>query len=227
MSQLSDPELRTIVSSLAQVLDHLGITYAIMGGAAVHLLTGDPNRHTKDVDLVIQVDHRNITADKLTQQLLTLYPNYFGSVNQFGHTIPGFKLGLPGGGFRLVELEIFDHQSWPQRPQYNLQTTVRSTIAVEGRMVKTFNPQWILREKILSQYQRQGTPKEVTDIRDVINMLPVVAANSPELDFNSSPVLKTALANLLGKRPQLLQQLRQKIRCTAVFGGWQGSFSST
>src|SRR5271155_1257420 len=140
-----------MVSTIAGVLDSLEIHYAIMGGAAVCLITGDPNRRTKDIDLVIQVDGRSITADKLTHHLLASFPDHFGPVNQFGHVIPGYKLTLPGGTLHLVDLEVFDHQSWPQRPQYDLQATTVMTMHVNERQVKIFNPAWLLREKILAQ----------------------------------------------------------------------------
>ncbi|BDD61077.1 hypothetical protein MAP00_006152 [Monascus purpureus] len=96
MPLLPPEQLRSIASTLAQRLDTLQIDYAIMGGAAVCLLTHDPNRRTEDVDLVIHVDQRQITADRLTTQLLTSFPSDFGPVNQFGHIIPAYRLRLPG-----------------------------------------------------------------------------------------------------------------------------------
>lgn len=104
------------------------------------------------MDLVIHVDQRQITADRLTTQLLTSLPSDFGSVSQFGHIIPAYRLRLPGGKEQLVELEVLDYQSWPHRPQYDLRTASRRTLTVNGYPVKTFSPEWILREKILSQY---------------------------------------------------------------------------
>ena len=50
--------------------------------------------------------------------------------------------------------------------------------------MKTFSPEWILREKILSQHEREGTLKEATDIRDVANMLWLVIPGMPELNFD-------------------------------------------
>jgi hypothetical protein len=215
MPALSHMQLRSVVAGLAQKLDVLRIDYAIMGGAAVCLLANDPTRMTADVDLVIHVDQRMITADRLTTQLITSYPAEFAPINQYGHTIPAYKLNG-----HLVELEIFDYQSWPQRPQYNIQTASRRTIDINGHPVKTFSPEWILREKILSQHQRQGSVKEATDIRDLTSMLPLAGPGKPELNFNDDQNLRNALSNLLQKRPALEQRLRQKIRCTAIFGHW-------
>lgn len=116
-----------------------------------------------------------------------------------------------------MELEVFDYQSWPQRPQQNIQTATRKTLNINGRAVKFFGAEWILREKILSQYQRQGSPKEGTDIWDITNMIPLAVPGRPELDFNQSQELQTALANLVQKRPALVQSLKAKVKYTAVF----------
>jgi len=92
MPALSQSQLKSVVTGLAQILDSLQIDYAIMGGAAVCLLAYDPARRTEDVDFVIQVDQRMITADRLTTQLITSYPSHFDPIDQYGHTIPGYKL---------------------------------------------------------------------------------------------------------------------------------------
>ncbi|EYE98702.1 uncharacterized protein EURHEDRAFT_512883 [Aspergillus ruber CBS 135680] len=180
MTLLPPEQLRSIASTLAQRLDTLQIDYAIMGGAAVCLLTHDPNRRTEDVDLVIHVDQRQITADRLTTQLLTSFPSDFGPVNQ---------LCLPGGKEQLVELEVFDYQSWPQRPQYNLQTASQRTLTINRYPVKKFSPQWILR------------PKAQTDIRDLERLIIFAVPGTPELDFSHIEKLKAALADLLKNCP--------------------------
>jgi hypothetical protein len=194
-------------------LDELQIDYAIMGGGAVCLLAPNPARMTEDVDLVIHVDQRRITADRLTSQLLNAYPSEFGPVSQFGHIIPAYKLNG-----NLVELEVFDPQSWPQRPQYNFQYASRRSITVDRYPVKVFSPEWIFREKILSQYQRQGGYKEQIDLQDAVEMLVLATPGKPELNFDSDPALAEALSAFLRKVPNAAQSLRQKVRCRAVFG---------
>ena len=92
MTLLGPENLRHVVAAIARRLDEMRIDYAIMGGAAVCLLAPNPSRMTEDVDLVIHVDQRMITADRLTTQLLNLYPSEFGPVTQFGHTIPAATL---------------------------------------------------------------------------------------------------------------------------------------
>ncbi|KAK2774972.1 hypothetical protein FQN52_004100 [Onygenales sp. PD_12] len=220
MAALTYQQLRTVVAELAQTLDAMQIDYAVMGGAAVCLTVGNADRMTEDVDLVIHVDQRMITADRLTTKLLTEYPSKFAAVDQFGHTIPGYKLALPGGASSVVGLEVFDAASWPQRPQYNVQAASRQTMNINGHPVKVFAPEWILREKILSQYERQGGAKGRSDICDLINVVPFAVPGKPELNFNNDEKLKSALSNLLQKHPELAPRLKEKISCADVFGNW-------
>ncbi|CAG8083306.1 unnamed protein product [Penicillium salamii] len=188
-----------------------------MGGAASYLLSPAANRTTNDIDLVIHVDHRMTTANSLTTVLLESYPAEFEGVSQFGHTIPAYKLAQPTGGVRLVELEVFDHRSWPQRPQSNIPAATRTRMNINAQVVKLFSAGWILREKILSQYQRQGSQKEGADIGDLIRMIPLAQQGIAELDFNGNAEMQTALANLLQKRPELAQPLKAKIKCDTAF----------
>jgi hypothetical protein len=161
-----------------------------MGGAAVCLLANDPARMAEDVDLVIHVDQHRIISDRLTTQLINTYPSEFAPITQYGHTMPAYKLTIPGTEVRLVELEIFDYQSRPHRPQYNIPMAIRRSINVNEHMVKTFSPEWIFREKALSQHQRQGSAKEATDIRDLTSMIPLLVPGKPELDFNHDQTLR-------------------------------------
>ncbi|KAB8079707.1 hypothetical protein BDV29DRAFT_151623 [Aspergillus leporis] len=169
-----------------------------MGGAATCLLSLNPSRRIEEVDLVVHVDHRMITAGRLTTQLLTSLPSDFDVVNQFGHTIPAYRLGRPGQAAQLVELEVFDYESWPQRPQYNVRAATRKTLNINGQ-------------------GRQGSAKEATDIRDIMSMIPLAAPGKPELDFNQNQGFQNALANLLQKRPALAQTLKAKIKCGTIF----------
>ncbi|KAI9668755.1 MAG: hypothetical protein M1831_000824 [Alyxoria varia] len=219
MPPLSSNQLKFVVSKVAWALDEFQIDYAIMGGAAVCLIVSDPMRSTRDVDLVIHVDARQTTtADQLTTRLLNTYPASFGPIDQYGHTIPGVKL-TTGGVTRLVDLEVFDQLAWPNRPQYDIQRASRWTINVNNQPVKVFSPEWMLREKILSQSERSGQ-KEASDIQDLSYMLDFVTAGKPELNFNDNRNLQAALSTLLQKRPDLAQRLSAVISCTAVFRRW-------
>lgn len=108
---LTHEQLRACVFDLAESLDTLQIDYAVMGGAAVCLLAPSHKRTTKDVDLVIHVDHRSITADALTTQLLLQFPIKFDRVTVYEHRIPSYKLEVGRNQTRLVHLEVFDHCS--------------------------------------------------------------------------------------------------------------------
>ncbi|KAF4769082.1 hypothetical protein HAV15_008497 [Penicillium sp. str.  len=165
MPVLLQTQLEHVAATIAQRLDTMKIDYAMMGDAAVCLMAPDPQRATEDVDLVIRVDHRSITADLLTNKLLTSFPSDFASVR--------YKLRLPGGVVRLVELEVFDHQSWPNRP----------------------HAEWIIREKIRSQYQRHGA-KQAVDLQDVENLLSYAIPGKSELNFDDDQELQDALATL-------------------------------
>lgn len=80
MAPLADLELKRVIADVAQTLDELQVDYALMGGAAFCLIVQDPTRMTEDVDLVIHVDHRKITADRLTTELLLKYPSKFTAI---------------------------------------------------------------------------------------------------------------------------------------------------
>ncbi|CAG8908915.1 unnamed protein product [Penicillium egyptiacum] len=217
MPLLLQAELEEVVSTVAQRLDSLQVDYAVMGGAAVCIMAPSPLRATEDVDLVIHVDHRSITAELLTRKLLTSFPSDFGPVSQFGHVIPGYKLRLPGGGERLVELEVFDQVAWPHRPQYDLETATRATKTINGYPVKLFSTEWTIREKILSHYQRHGA-KQAVDIQDVISLLPYGVPGTPELNFDNNQKLQSALTAMLKIRPNLRSDLSEIIKCRAIFG---------
>lgn len=173
----------------------------------------------EDVDLVIRVDNRSITAELLTNRLLTSFPSDFGAVSQFGHIIPGYKLRLPGGGMRLVELEVFDQDAWPQRPQYNLQKSTRTTKVINGYPVKLFSTEWIIREKVLSHHQRHGA-KQAVDLQDVISLIPYAVPGKAELNFDNDQELQAALTTILNSRPKLRSYFSQAIKCRAIFGNW-------
>ncbi|OOF92550.1 hypothetical protein ASPCADRAFT_8826 [Aspergillus carbonarius ITEM 5010] len=223
MAPLPRLYLNKVVAGLAQMLEEMDIDYALMGGAAVCLLVYDATRMTEDVDIVINVDHRNITTDQLITQLIQRYPSDIAPITQFGYTIPAYKLILPKGQVQLVEIEIFDYQSWPQRPQYDISRARRKTLQVNGQVVKVFSNEWIFREKVLCQYQRQGSDKEGTDIWDITSLLLYLERGKPELDFDRDRDLTAALQNLLEKRPGLAPRLKEVVKCSAVFGEWYTS----
>lgn len=222
MDELGLAELHQVVAGTAEILDHLRIDYAIMGGAAVYLLDSTLTHHTADVDLVIRVDERNISADALCQILLQSYGDVFAPVNQYGHYIPAYRLSSGGNGSapKLAEIEVFDYLRWPDRPQYNLQTASQLTLTVLGRPVKIFSPAWLLREKILTQYQRRGNLKAQSDVIDIYALKRYASCGQPEMNFDENEQLQDALRFLLQHQPSLATSLRRLIKCAAVFGNW-------
>lgn len=108
--------------------------------------------------------------------------------------------------------------AWPHRPQYNLTTATRTLRTIDGQTVKLFSPEWLFREKILAQHQRQGSAKEGTDTRDLVHLIPVLRPGLQELDFDGDDTLSEALCNLLAKRPALKARLSGKVKCVGVYG---------
>jgi hypothetical protein len=140
---LHDAELGIVVSNLGQVLDFHKMKYVIMDGAAMCLITGDLKRR------VIQVNQRNITVDQLIFFLLQAHLSFFTSINLFGHIVLGYKLVVPGATNRAVSLEVFEQQSWPQRPQYNLDNALLEQVIVDESAVKPFSNEWLIRQNLL------------------------------------------------------------------------------
>jgi hypothetical protein len=127
---------------------------------------------------------------------------------------------LPEGDIQLVEVEVFDFRSWSRRPQYNFETATRVTKTINGYPVKIFSPEWLTREKILSQYQRRGV-KHASDIEDVTRLMRYCVPNKTELNFNDQDQqFQLALSSILEERPRLRSGLRRVIKCSAVFGNW-------
>lgn len=65
MTFLTRPQLVEAVTALAKILDELEVDYAVMGGVAMCFLSNDVSRMTEDVDIVVHVDDRNITATRI------------------------------------------------------------------------------------------------------------------------------------------------------------------
>ncbi|EAS27485.1 uncharacterized protein CIMG_10090 [Coccidioides immitis RS] len=102
----------------------------------------------------------------------------------------------------LVEIEIFDVQAWPGRPQYNLEAVAntRCPVEIEGVNVQVMSVAWLLREKITSQAQREGSRREHSDISDIA-CLATIAADA-ELVCEIEEFVG-ALRRLLEKRPEM------------------------
>jgi len=103
----------------------------------------------------------------------------------------------------LVELEIFDAETWPFRPQYNLneKRNTRVKVPIGGeKTVAVFSPVWLLREKILTHSNRVGSGSAKSDLDDIDFLLDIVGERS--LVMKSGEEI-AALKVLLEKAPQL------------------------
>ena len=74
---------------------------------------------------------------------------------------------------------------------------------------------WLLREKIITQLQREGSEKEVTDLEDVRTLVDFVEGKT--LVMESVEEIQ-ALKALLEKKPEWKGLLEEAIECPAVFG---------
>lgn len=79
------------------------------------------------------------------------------------------------------------------------------------------SPAWLLREKILSQAQRAGSKKEQTDILDIERLIQMMDGASP-VDYQTDEFVD-ALRQLMQKRPDFAEPLREIVKCPAAFNG--------
>ena len=222
MSQpnLTIDEIHSAVKILTHCFQQNGITFGIIGGAGCSLIFYQrvgQYRGTQDIDVVIQADPaRQIDAERFSEMLYTKYPQYFAKKAFNGWSTPAVRVAGDGGQEKLVEVEIFDFKSWPDRPQYDLSKPEndRVTLNVGQSRVEVLSPRWLLREKILSQYQRQATAKANTDKTDVAVLLKLVGAKC--LTLNDDEQVE-ALRHLLKDRPYLRDDLEAAIECPQVF----------
>lgn len=117
----------------------------------------------------------------------------------------------------IIEIELFDVLAWPRRPQYNLSDNAnnpREVLQVGDTTVYVMSVAWLLRERITSQAQREGSKKEHSDIWDVDSL--AVIAGDHELVCDSEEFVGV-LRRLLEKKPGLREKLSRVIKCSSVF----------
>lgn len=214
-SKLTADELAQAAAILTRHLEHCGTHFSISGGAAASLLRFRyqlASRATDDIDLVVQ-PKGDIDAESVSKWLYNTYPEVFGTREVYGVPIPVIKFTRDDGSKIDIEIEIFDVRAWPNRPQYDLTSpnNERITVPVDGVTVPIFGPRWILREKIVTAYERQGSRKEVTDLIDITQLLSLPGFDS--VDLSDHP---EAVSHVLSRRPGLLPLMKQKVRCPSV-----------
>ena len=219
-ADLSRDELRRASSILARFLKEKEITFGIIGGAACALLFLQNNlryRSTMDVDVIIQADpKKNITAEKISEKMYNDNPQQFAKKDAgYGVFIPAIRITADQGGELLVEVEVFDYESWPNRPQYDLTQSDnnRVSLSVEETEVVVLSPRWLLREKIISMHQRRGNLKEETDESDIRGLLKLVDNNC--LTFSTQEQID-ALKYAVSKAPDLSEKFEGIIVCPVV-----------
>ncbi|KAH8657795.1 hypothetical protein BX600DRAFT_514345 [Xylariales sp. PMI_506] len=210
--ELTPEELMTVAQTISELLRD-NVKFAVIGGAACSLLrvvNGSDYRATKDFDLVI-APTKSFNAEILSNWLVKKHPGRVRSVANFGVITPAIPIYREQVEY-LVEVEIFDIEAWPNRQQYNLEDTTSNPIttvplpqasskSTRVATIPVMHPTWLLREKILSQYERQGSLKERSDISDIQALLGIIRQQALVL---STEKHITALKNLMAKRPDLV-----------------------
>lgn len=205
------------VASLSQHLSQSEAQFSISGGAATSIVRmhyGFAQRATDDIDLVIQ-PRGSITAESISNWLLETFPAVFVAKQHFGVTTPAITIQRRDGSTQHVEIEMFDVGSWPNRPQYNLDDPDNDVtmMTVNGVEVPIFSARWLLREKIVTAFERQGTRKEETDLDDISFLLEAVDLNGLDLTGREDAV-RHAVAQL----PESFELLCLKVICPDVLG---------
>ncbi|KAI1907531.1 hypothetical protein LOZ61_006078 [Ophidiomyces ophidiicola] len=216
---LTVEELSNTAAILADALTACGAKYGIIGGAGVALhaqrfhLTAHP---TADIDAIIQPNAaKGIDADKISRSLATKFPETFTAVTLNGFSMPAIRMQR-GDQPLLVEIKLFDIEAWPDRPQYDLNSPLNTPVPVHirGKTVQVMSIAWLLREKILSQAQREGSKKEQSDILDITCLTTIAEVH--ELACETVEFV-AALRRLLEKKPELESSLKRAVKCSAVF----------
>ncbi|OAQ60169.1 antigen [Pochonia chlamydosporia 170] len=214
---LSPEELAQAVADLAEYMSPSRAKFSICGGAAsmlVRMQNGLPLRSTEDIDLVVQPT-AGVTAQSISTWLLQNYPTAFVAKKHYGVSVPALAFHRSDGSVKHIEIEIFDVNAWPQRPQYNLDSPDNDVtmVSISGVQVPVFSARWLLREKIMTAFDRQGTRKERSDLDDACALLDTVEPSSVDLTNKEA-----AVRHLIARRPDVRQSLELKIVCPAVLG---------
>ncbi|CAK7268760.1 hypothetical protein SEPCBS119000_003227 [Sporothrix epigloea] len=216
-SPLGTEELWEATAKLARCLQQSNVKFSISGGAASSLNRkhhGLRPRLTEDIDLVVQ-PRPGVSAETVSASLLRDHPDAFVARMVYGVAIPSLIFHRSDGSVKHVDIEMFDVGVWPQRPQYNLDDPKNevTVIPVSGVDVPVFSARWLVREKIVTAYQRQGSTKEVSDLDDACVLVDVVKVSSVDLTDHVE-----AVRHIYNKRREKRPQLELKIICPEAFG---------
>ncbi|CAK7267516.1 hypothetical protein SEPCBS57363_002629 [Sporothrix epigloea] len=171
-------------------------------------------RITEDIDLVVRPT-AGVTAESTSAKLLHDFPDAFVAKVVYGVSIPSLIVQRDDGSVKHVEIEMFDVQAWPHRPQYDLDNPDNdvTVIPVSGVGVPVFSARWLLREKIVTALGRKGSKKEETDVDDACALLEIVDAGSVNLGDHPE-----AVQHFLDRRPDKQSLLQLKVVCPEFLG---------
>ncbi|EFY84743.1 27 kDa antigen [Metarhizium acridum CQMa 102] len=163
----------------------------------------------------IHVSVTSAIQQSISTWLLQNYPTAFVAKKHYGVFVSALAFHRSDGSVKHIKIEIFDVNAWPQRPQYNLDSPDNDVtmISISGVQVPVFNARWLLREKIVTAFKRQGTRKEKSDLDDACALLDTVEPSSVDLTNKEA-----AVRHLIARRPCVRQSLELKIVCPAVLG---------
>ena len=107
-AELTLAELKQAATTLASALESLNVSYGIIGGAGVALVTdyyGKGSRSTSDIDLVVTGD-----AMDISKKLIKINPQQWGSITEYGVSTPTIKIRREYQDETVeVEVEVFDY----------------------------------------------------------------------------------------------------------------------
>ena len=216
-THLSHLELSQAVADLTRYIYQSHARFSISGGAASVLLRMQnrlPLRTTDDIDLVIQPTG-TINAETMSAWLLQTFPTAFVAKMVYGVAVPALVFRRSNGSVKHIDIEIFDVRAWPNRPQYDLDNPDNdiTPIIVSGVSVPVFSARWLLREKIITGFERRGSRKEFSDLDDACVLLEAVVPNG--LDLTN---YEEAVRHFWTARPDFRQSLELKVICPSVLG---------
>jgi len=150
----SSPSYWKAVADLGAACEKLGISYVLLGGTACAAL-GSP-RTTKDIDMIAYKSG----GGEVKALLEELKGRLVEKVDKYGcpeHTMDG------------IEVDIFDPENWPERPQYKtfLSQPYTAKLPLTGSSIKIPQPTALLAEKKQSSQDRAGNQKGDNDKADV------------------------------------------------------------
>lgn len=213
--RISREELHKAIVIVSEALSQLGLKFGIIGDAAVSLvvqaLLSAACRGAENIGLIVQPDlKRDISANTITQSLLSRFPIHFIPVNENGDMKLTVRVARGNAASEmLIGLEILEAQTAIQR--YNLDNESqarRIKIPVNSSFVTVLSPSWLLMDAIIRWYQNQIQPDGFKDLTEVICLLGAVP--DKEIVFEEDD-FAVAVRAFTQRYPNLREDLEEKI----------------